>query len=198
MSHEASRYTARMKAREFDPLRLDVAALAQAQATITGEWPLNELERLAACAPGELPQTAPQPVTWQVEGELRQKQGGEPEVWLHLQAAAKVPLECQRCLRPVVEEVEVERALRFVASENLAAEQDLESEEDVLALTRSLDLKSLVEDELLLALPIVPRHGVCPQPLQPANAQAEESEANARPNPFAALAVLKRRPDGSH
>jgi uncharacterized protein len=35
----------------------------------------------------------------------------------------------------------------------------------VLALEPALDLKELVEDELLLALPLVPRHEVCPEPL---------------------------------
>jgi uncharacterized protein len=47
-----------------------------------------------------------------------------------------------------------------------------------------------VEDELILALPLVPRHDACPQPLA-APATAEEPLAE-RPNPFAALAALKR------
>ena len=34
----------------------------------------------------------------------------------------------------------------------------------MLALSRALDLRELVEDELLLALPLVPRHEVCPEP----------------------------------
>ena len=35
----------------------------------------------------------------------------------------------------------------------------------MLALEPALDLRGLVEDELLLALPLVPRHEVCPEPL---------------------------------
>ena len=65
-----------------------------------------------------------------------------------------------------------------------------DSEDDVLALTRALDLRELVEDELLLALPIVPRHEVCPEPLpQPAD---DAAPAEPAPHPFAALAALKR------
>ncbi len=54
----------------------------------------------------------------------------------------------------------------FVAGgEEAAAALDAESDDDVLALESSLDLHALVEDELLLALPLVPRHDECPEPL---------------------------------
>jgi uncharacterized protein len=65
----------------------------------------------------------------------------------------------------------------------------------VLALTRHLDALELVEDELLLSLPLVPRHEVCPQPLPVTTAELPEDEDGdeERPNPFAALAALKGR-----
>ena len=65
---------------------------------------------------------------------------------------------------------------------------DAESEDDVLAISRSLDVPELLEDELLLALPLVPRHEVCPEPL-PVPEEAPEEKA---PHPFAALAALKK------
>jgi uncharacterized protein len=52
----------------------------------------------------------------------------------------------------------------------------------------------LIEDELLLALPIIARHEVCPQPL-PAMVSDDAAAASlqdAPANPFAALARLKR------
>ena len=74
-----------------------------------------------------------------------------------------------------------------------AARLDEEGDEDVLALTRALDLPALVEDELILALPLVPRHEVCPQDV-PLEAVDEGFEAaGERPNPFAALAALKKQ-----
>jgi len=60
----------------------------------------------------------------------------------------------------------------------------------VLAITRALDLRDLIEDELLLAMPIVPRHEVCPEPL--VAAAGDDGLVEDKPNPFAALAGLKR------
>ena len=69
---------------------------------------------------------------------------------------------------------------------------DAEIEDDVLALSKSLDLRELVEDELLLALPIVPRHDVCPQPLPlPVDSAPAPEDPTERPHPFAALQRLK-------
>jgi len=69
---------------------------------------------------------------------------------------------------------------------------DADSDVDVLALSRSVDLRELVEDELLLAMPLVPRHEVCPAPLLAPQADVAFEEAEQdRPNPFAALAALK-------
>ena len=77
--------------------------------------------------------------------------------------------------------------------EDAAAQLDADSEDDVLALTRALDLHELIEDELLLTLPLVPRHEVCPQPLpMVANADPPSGDEAERPNPFAALQALKR------
>ena len=61
------------------------------------------------------------------------------------------------------------RSIRFVHGADLAQQLDEESEEDVLALSAALDLRELIEDELILALPLVPRHDVCPQPLPQAD-----------------------------
>ena len=57
---------------------------------------------------------------------------------------------------------QVERRIRFVDGEDAGGALDADSDDDVLALTPALDLHELVEDELLLALPLVPRHEVCP------------------------------------
>jgi uncharacterized protein len=99
-------------------------------------------------------------------------------------------------LGPVQTLVEVDTWLRFVSDEAQAAALDAELEEDVLALEREQDALELVEDELLLALPLVPRHEECPQPLPlPAEDLDDEADAApAKPNPFAALAQLKKKP----
>ncbi len=53
---------------------------------------------------------------------------------------------------------------------------------------RSFDLVELIEDELLLALPLVPRHEMCTQPLESA---ADPVAFDERVNPFDVLGELK-------
>lgn len=171
-----------MVARTHDPRRLDVAALAADAAQIEGCWPLAGFARLCDEHPADAPPPAGE-VRWRASGERRTLPGAGPQVWLHLQAMTTVWRICQRCLQPVALPLEVRRSLQFVADETLAAELDADSEDDVLALERALDLHALVEDELLLALPMVPRHDACPQPLPSAASSVEEDA----PHPFAAL-----------
>jgi len=184
-----------MRTREFAPRKLDVAAFAKDGASLQGEWPAHSLSRLADAAAPEVPAGEWPLVQWALQGELREPRGVEPQTWLHLQASATVSLTCQRCLQPVQEHLSLSRSFMFVRDEALAASLDAESEDDVLALSRHLDALELVEDELLLSLPLVPRHETCPQPLPVATAEFPEGEAgdDERPNPFAALAALKGR-----
>jgi uncharacterized protein len=182
------------KDRPFDARRLDVRAFAAAGAALQGTLPQAELPRLAdstLALPGD---GALPPVAWSAHGEQRPVAGGEPEVWLQLQSDTAVWLQCQRCLQPLHEPLAVTRRFRFVATEEEAERLDETSEDDVLALPRSLDLHELLEDELILALPLVPRHDTCPQPLP--TSVGEEAIEDDAPNPFAALAALKRPPSG--
>jgi uncharacterized protein len=173
-----------MGARNLDPTRLDVAALAAEGAELSGQWPAAQLDRwLAMQSPPASAEAGP--VRWRVRGELRRTVGEPPQVWLHLHAAATAWPTCQRCLQPFAETLVVERALRFVNGEAQAETLDADSEDDVLALAPTVDLRALVEDELLLAWPIVPRHAQCSAPQHRAGDQAADS-------PFAALATLKR------
>ena len=88
----------------------------------------------------------------------------------------------------------VDRHFRFVSDEDTAAALDDEIEDEVLALPKTLNLRDLVEDEMLLALPLVPRHDVCPEtiPMQFGDVEIVEEKAN----PFASLALLRKDKDG--
>ena len=166
-----------------------MAAFAKAAGRLEGEWPLRGLERLNELRVAGPTDDVPDAVVWSARGEKRPLQDGEAQTWLHVLASATMHLECQRCLAPVVVPVAAERSFRFVHGEDAAAQLDAASDDDVLALTRALDLRELIEDELLLGLPIVPRHDVCPNPLTlPAEPLVDEPE----PNPFAVLAGFRR------
>lgn len=181
-----------MTTREFDPLRLDVPAFAKQAGHLDGRWALATFARVTESASTEAPVVDDDEVVWSARGESRPARGGESEPWLHLHARTRLALVCQRCLGPVETPLEVERHFLFVHGEDAAALLDESSDDDVLAMTRALDLRELVEDELLLAMPLVPRHEVCPVTLVLPGEVAEEEEAAA--HPFAVLAALKRDP----
>ncbi|SFM09355.1 DUF177 domain-containing protein [Variovorax sp. OV329] len=175
--------------RDFVPEHLHVAEFAKAGGQLSGDNPLAEFKRLAAEA---VESVEDRQVHWEAEGEEREETGGRAEPWIHLRAGATLPLTCQRCLTPVQTPIEVDRWFRFAADEESAAALDEELEDDVLVASRDFDLLELIEDELLMEVPITPRHEVCPQdlPLSVQDADFDSSEKE-RVNPFAALAKLR-------
>jgi uncharacterized protein len=175
-----------------DPRRLDVATFAAVEGELAGELGQHALRRLSAAT---IPPQAGEPaaIAWRARGERRVLAGAGVQPALAIAAQAEVTLECQRCLQPMHLPLRVERRIFFVEGEEAAATLDLESDDDVLARVPALDLHELIEDELLLALPIVPRHDDCPEPLPRAFVQ-KESAADPEENPFAVLAALKRGP----
>lgn len=176
----------------WNPSRLDAAAFAQAGGSLEGRTALADLSRLAEDLhrPDDAPVAGE--VVWVLRGEMRPpRTGARPDVWVHLGASTAVPLTCQRCLRPVTTELEVDRWFRFVADEATAEAQDDDCEEDLLALEPRPDMLSVLEDELLMTLPLVPMHDTCPEPVPLADPQPLPEEGDGRPNPFAGLARLR-------
>lgn len=181
--------------RQFAPEHVDVAALADAAQTVSDRDSLSRYPRLAAET------SAPDggsEVIWQVLGQRRLAPDGSAAPWIHLRADAVVLLVCQRCLGPVEAVLQVDRWFRFAPDEATAAAQDETAEEDVLVASRDFDLRTLVEDELLMELPVVPRHPLCPEAVRLSVAdEAFDTAQAARPRPFAALDKLRaRKPQG--
>lgn len=189
-----------MKFVDFSAERLDVAAFAAAGTALDGAAPLEQFGRLGPTL-AALPQGTLSEVRWSARAELRRVRHGKEQVWMQVRAQAHLPLECQRCLDAVIETVEVDRWFRFVASETEAEALDADSEEDVLVLSRSMNLLELIEDELLLAMPLVPMHESCDhQPVSDWVTSTDLDEDIApeseRPNPFAVLAGLRPKDSG--
>lgn len=197
-----------MKARTFAPRKLDIEAFIESGETLEGALPLTDLARLAEELAKDANVGTLQLVSWSATGRQVPQRVGGPQLWLDLKAQGQMAMECQRCLHAVVLPMAVDHSIRFVKDEAAAAELDADSEDDVLALSRQFDLMGLIEDELIMALPIVPRHEHCPtdvaslmnaesealppgtEPEQAAEGQA--TTASGRPNPFAVLASLKK------
>jgi uncharacterized protein len=109
-----------------------------------------------------------------------------------VQAAADVTLVCQRCLKPLVTRIESESRV-FLPHSEAAAAHVPEDVELMLAPDGRLRMSELIEEDLLLALPLAPLHAddeYC------AMRQAEP-EPDAGPvevqRPFAALGDLMGR-----
>jgi uncharacterized protein len=173
--------------------RLNMPAFAQAGEPLVALTPLQNMERLAQEIHGPAPDFT---INWRASGELRARTGAEDDVWVHLEAKTSLPLTCQRCMGPVATPLEIDQWYRFVADEDIAMAEDDESEEDLLVMESQFDLLAVVEDELLMALPLVPMHEICPETPVFSAGEAElaapDGEEQAKPHPFAALAQLKK------
>lgn len=111
---------------------------------------------------------------------------------------APLSLICQRSLEPYIEQVEQSSVLQVIGS---PSEQRLlsDDEEFVLVEEGRLAIAELVEDELLLAVPQVPRNPDL-EPVQHFTGQEELNEAastegadgNERRRPFAGLAEMMK------
>lgn len=175
---------------EYQPRSLPIKAFAQAQDSLEVHWPLADMQRVHAESL-EMPKEGL--VVFSALGTMRPNAAGRDEPWLQLRGATTLRMTCQRCLGPVDVEVSFDRAFRFVATEALAAVEDDESEEDVLVLSSSFNLVELVEDELLMAMPVVPKHTSCPTVVQLAAADPDFSDGPSdKPHPFAVLQQLKK------
>ncbi|MBY0466017.1 MAG: YceD family protein [Burkholderiales bacterium] len=152
---------------KINPTQLNLQSLAAASARFEGgldrAFAGAELEetfaRLGAesCVSGGL-----EYVNWRVQAELRDAVDTDSQVWMHLDVSASLPMVCQRCMTPVMVQVASQQWFRFVADEATAEAEDDVSEEDVLVLSARFNLLALVEDELLMSMPLVPMHGECP------------------------------------
>lgn len=170
---------------------VDVVAWAESGQVRSGENSVRDYSRLAR----SLRAVADEPiVAWRVAGEWRATPDGVKRPALALQADAVLRLTCQRCLDEVQVAVHVDRHLVFAPDEAQAAALDANADDDVLALTQPADLNNLIEDELILALPMIPRHAACPEaPVSRVQSDGFAATMGGRQRPFDALANLKTR-----
>ena len=97
---------------------------------------------------------------------------------------------CQRCLTPYSLEIATESVLVLAKDEDDAdkIEELLDDDElEVIAGSKEMNLLDLIEDEALLALPLSPRHDVCP------DTSAQDAQKASKPSPFAVLKQLKSK-----
>jgi uncharacterized protein len=158
----------------------DVDALADAQATVDYDIPLQEFARARL----QLADTQ-----GSVRGQVRFSRDGVITI-AEVQISGAVGLICQRCLRTMRWAIDGGSRVALVGDAR-EADQVPEGLETVLAPGRQLSIRDLVEEELLLLLPIVPRH-----PQSDCGAMAEPASAGERNEvhrPFERLGELLKR-----
>lgn len=128
----------------------------------------------------------------EIDGEvtfrLQGYKGDSGESMLHLEVSGTIPLACQRCLEAVPCDLDVDSLLELVPEGTELSQDELEDDtRDFLPVAKELDVAEFVEDEILLALPVAPRHEKCGLP--------GAADAGERINPFAKLSGLKGKPN---
>ena len=162
---------------------LDMPRFIEWAAPFRWQTALGSLPRVQALCESDVALDPGEVCDWSLLGQTRGN-GPRAQNWLHLQAALTLTQRCQRCLEPMAVPLAVDRWFRFVADEATALAEDDACEEDLLAMSSEFDALNLLEDELLLAMPLIISHESCQPP--PSNALGDDL-----PHPFAALAGLK-------
>ncbi len=164
------------------PERLDLLATAEAGRALHGRMPLARLERV-------LPALVSSDGELQVVFELGKDPAGVR--FLAGTIRGEVMLQCQRCLEPVVQALDLQFRLGLVQDEAAVAGLP-DCYEALLVTDEPASVADIVSDEVLLALPLVPLHqqdarceGITKE-YQPAAGETRES-------PFAVLAKLKQK-----
>lgn len=142
---------------------------------------MNRMTRLRTAYPEQ---------SGQARVDLYFERGGERGLRrIHGTVVATVQVKCQRCLQPLTLDLRAQPSLIVVKSEE---RPDLaEDDSEVVIADAPISLSDIVEDELLLAMPMIPKHEAQECPGAPGHAEGQHRQAS----PFASLARLRRQRD---
>jgi uncharacterized protein len=152
---------------------IDGLQFARGAQAIRGVLGMEHLPRLA-----EL-QGATEGLAFGLRGGMRDD--GKPCLWISV--SGELRLVCQRCLGQLIFPLSIDAEL--VLTDDPSEIEAAEDEVDRVLASRAMSVAQLVEDEVLLALPMVPRHDRC--------SAAVPGEREAKPSPFSVLTELKHR-----
>jgi uncharacterized protein len=170
-------------------------SLAQSRLPAHGEVLPAECGRIASSAT-----SITRPIRWTfAPGDVAPSLGRPRRRWW-LMVEADVNCICERCMAPVVLSVHGRRGFEFFASAQQAdvmTDQVTEEDEhrdpelaeiDFLSPEDDVTLTDLIEEEVLLSLPMSPRHPACTPDFT-----SDPGPEQAKTQPFAGLAALKDR-----
>jgi|APCry1669192269_1035402.scaffolds.fasta_scaffold11216_4 uncharacterized protein len=161
---------------EHLPDAVDPVAFAEKRGHLVGRLAIGGLDRIAPMVKN---------LDAYVDLDLQfGKQGRLP--FIEGRVAAQLVLECQCCLGPM--ECNIDSKVRLGIVESVDAALLLPEDTEALIVEPDVEvlLSDIVQDELLLALPVIPQHDDCHLP-----GESPAAPSEARRNPFASLADLK-------
>jgi uncharacterized protein len=159
----------------------DAFDLVLRQARLTGSADIAAMPRVVDLL---APEGGASRLSWCITGMV--DPAGRPALEIRLDGS--MPLECQRCLQPFAWPVEQRTLVLLARNERELAALDAEDDEhEVLLASAPLEVMTLLEDEVLLLLPIAPR---CERAACGEAAAAARDAAVPRASAFAALAAL--------
>ncbi len=163
-----------MYARPF----IDSLDFARNGQKISGEVPIAELPRLL-----DVLEDSRGVLSYTVRGGLDNLGG----YWLDISVVGRCRLRCQRCLNGLDHAVQLDSRLLLRDQAGLDELGNDEDELDSILADTQLDVLDLLEEEILLSLPIAPKHelGACQV------ADGDGDAYNKKLQPFAVLAKLK-------
>jgi uncharacterized protein len=132
---------------------------------------------------------------WDVQTHFEPSPGSDPHQIMDLGLKGRLHLTCQRCLQGCAVDLDEKRRFIFLATESQADDYPVEDEDqEPLVASQQFNLLETIEDEILLSIPLIPKHpeGFC----EPhASVFEEEGEGDApaeRENPFNILKNMKK------
>lgn len=159
------------------PRQVEPFKLVKQTATLSGQLPLTELEHLQACLSTTIGTVA-------VELVFTLDEQDKPVIKGHLKTC--LALICQRCLQAVSYPIDNAFCVYLVLTDNQAKQLPAEHE-PLLVENDSISVVKLIEDELILQLPMIAMH-------DDANCSAVKhtDRAVSQTSPFAILKNLKK------
>ena len=103
---------------------------------------------------------------------------------LRCEVSGNLKLLCQRCLEPMDYPLQIDSSMLLVSEAQALLDEGDPEAPDCMPIQRDMQVVALVEDEILLALPMAPHHAeeVC---------KGRPAADTGKLHPFAALARLK-------
>ncbi len=132
---------------------------------------------------------------WQMETHFEDSPRSEPRQILNLALKGRLHLVCQRCLQDCAVNLDEKRRFVLVATEAEADDYPLEDEEqEPLVASQHFNLLETIEDEVLLSLPLIPKHpeGFCEPHATVFGLEDENEGSDKRENPFNILKSMKK------